>query len=350
MTCKKYKYLLAVTVLSLGLLAGCSDERQENKDAYRQLGIQYMQEGNYEDAILAFDNALKQSVGEIGEEEIDICYYKAAAQYAGGDTESAVATYTAVIEYDKKAADAYFQRGCLYLRIGETEAAKADFDHAVEYNGDEYELYISIYENLTACGLTEDGEAYLNQAFKIKGNSTENNIYRGRIYCFLGQYENALTELTKAAEAGSPEADLYIAQVYDAQGDTENAKIYYQAYADSGNTDSETLNALGEIALAKGEYAEALSCFHEALNQEKVSNKKELLQNLIIAYEYTGDFSAAWSVMVEYADAYPLDEKMQREYIFLENRQIREETVPEEAVVEGTEAVEDTETTSETGE
>ena len=90
---KKIKYMAVVLATGL-LLAGCEeDETQNNKDAYRQIGINCMQEGDYEGAIDAFQNALDQSLAVVGEEEIDTCYYKAAAQYAAGKKEDAIETY-----------------------------------------------------------------------------------------------------------------------------------------------------------------------------------------------------------------------------------------------------------------
>ena len=326
----RYRCLLTAAALSLCLCAGCSDEKQENKEAYRQIGIDCMKEGNYEDAIAAFNSALKQSVGKIGETELDICYYKAAAQYASGDIESAIATYTAIIEYDEKSPDAYFQRGCLYLKQGETELAKNDYDKAIEYNANEYELYISIHENLAAYGQKDMGESYLNKAFSIKGNDKENQVQRGRIYFLMGEYDNAITELTKAAEAEAADAYFYLAQVYDAQGDSANAENYYQAYTATGNANAKTLNALGEIALEKGNYAEALGYFSEALTMEGDVNKKEIMQNQIIAYEYSGDFASAWDVLKAYVEVYPMDEQLEREYTFLEHRQSVTEPATEE--------------------
>lgn len=53
---------------------------------------------------------------------------------------------------------------------------------------------------------------------------------------------------------------------------------------------------------------------------ENVTNRRELMQNLIICYEYTFDFNSAWNVVQEYVQAYPDDASAQREYIFLKNR------------------------------
>ena len=80
---KKFTYILAAAVL-VAALTGCTNEKQENEDAYRQIGINCMEAKDYEGAISAFDSALSQKIGKIGDEEIDICYYKAAASMQTG--------------------------------------------------------------------------------------------------------------------------------------------------------------------------------------------------------------------------------------------------------------------------
>ncbi len=323
-------------------VAGCGNEREENMAAYRQMGINCMETGDYAGAVTAFDSALAQCIGQIGEEELDICYYKAAAQYASGDVEGALNTYTSLIEYDDEAADAYYLRGCLYLSQGNTESAKADYDQAIKYNPNDYELYIHIYENMSGYGMVADAESYLNKAFTIKGSDAEDSAYRGQIYLLLGQYDNAAVELAAAVEAGNTDANFYLGQAYEARGEEANAEACYQAYISAGAADAESLNAIGEIMLKKGSYAEALSYFEQAIEQEEIPNRRTILQNLIIAYEYNGDFTSAWSVVQEYVTLYPEDADAQREYLFLQNRQPQQETVPE-STEEGTEAVPDTE-------
>ena len=155
--------------------------------------------------------------------------------------------------------------------------------------------------------MTEKGEEYLNKAFDIKGNSAEDYAWRGRIYYDLGQYDNAQTELKSALDKESVIANLYIAQVYEAQGDSENAETYYQNYVNSGSADSQAMNALGEIEMAKGNYSGALTYLEQGIAMENVTNRRELMQNLIICYEYTSDFNSAWNVVQEYVQVYPDD-------------------------------------------
>lgn len=311
----------AVIALAVTGLTGCASENKKNELLYRQTGIDYMTNGDYAEAVEAFDSALSYCKGTIGETELDICYYKAAAQYASGDLEGAMATYDALIAYDKKDADAYYTRGCLLLQLGEMDKALDDFTNAVAYNADDYELYINIYKNLSAYNLTEQGEEYINQAFDIKGDEAEHLTYRGELYLLLGEYANAQAELEAALAKNGTEANYMMAQLFEAQGDMESAETYYKVYAESEEADAEVMNALAGLAIAKADYETALSYVNQGLAMENHSCKRELLQNQVICLEYAADFTGAWQVAQEYIALYPNDLDMQREFIFLKNRQ-----------------------------
>lgn len=331
-TKKANKLAAAAAILLVSAsLTGCTGENQEKELAYRKAGIEYMDNGSYAEAVAAFDKALSYCRGSVGEIELDICHYKAAAQYASGGIEGALATCDALTAYDAKDADAYYTRGCLLLQKGEKDKALEDFSKAIIYNADDYELYIHIYKNLSSHNMAEQGKEYLNQAFAIKGDDAAHLTYRGELYLLLGEYENAQKELTAAIEKESVRANLILAQLSETQGDMGAAETYYQAYVESGQVDAEALNALAEIEMEKGAYETALSYINQGLEAETVANKRELMQNQVICLEYMAEFASAWQVAEEYMALYPNDLEMQREYIFLKNRQLR---VDEEQVVQ----------------
>ena len=328
-----------MTMMLLGacILTGCGANAEEAKATYRQMGIEYMEQGDYASAIEAFDSALSQGVGTVGTDELDITYYKAAAQYASGDAESAMATYNAIIDFDKEAYQAYYLRGCLYCKQGDLEAAKADFSTAVKQQNNDYGLYIHIYENLHSVGEEEEAKGYLNKALSIKGDEVTNHEYRGQIYYMLGEYDNALTELNAALEAGSTYANLYLAKIHDDMGDATKAEEHLKTYIASVPADAVALNELGEIMLGREMYAEAVSYFEQGLACEVIPNRGALMHNLIVAYEYNGNFDKAWELVQEYVTLFPEDEEAQREYIFLKNRQMKEEGTEATAGTEGAE-------------
>lgn len=317
-------YMIAA-LLGVSVMSGCGSEAAESKAAYRQMGIEYMEQGDYASAIEAFDAALSQGVGTVGVDELDIAYYKAAAQYASGNMDAAMASYNAIIDFKEDAYEAYYLRGCLYCKQGNLKAARTDFANAVvKYSENDYELYLNIYENLAGVGAVEDGETYLKAALEFKGDEVTDLEYRGQIHYLLGEYDNAVADLKAALEKGSSYANLYLAKTYDDMGDAVAAEEHFKTYIAAVPADAVALNELGEIMLEKGKYAEAVLYLEQGLACEVIPNRGALMHNLIAAYEYNGNFDKAWELVQQYVVLFPEDEEAQREYVFLKNRQMKE--------------------------
>lgn len=318
---RKAALLLAVALMGSVGMTGCENEEAlENQKAYRQVGINKMNEGDYAGAVEAFQKALDQSQAMVGDMELDICYYKATAQYNSGDVEGAVTTCNALIDYDEKDAKAYFIRGCVYLKEGDSENARKDYAKALELSGGDYTLYLSVYENLSGAGFTEEAEELLTKALELEGDKPEDHRERGHIYLLRGEYENAAKELDQAINKGDTKALLYLAQVYEAQDNKKKAQSLYESYLEKNGSDEATLTALGEMQLEAGDYQKALEFFQQALATEKPENEKKLRRNEIICYENLLDFASAKEKMASYVEDYPEDEEAQRENVFLQTR------------------------------
>lgn len=292
----------------------------ENQKAYRQVGINKMNEGDYAAAVDAFQKALDLSQAEVGEMELDICYYKATAQYNSGDTKGAVTTCNALVDYNKKDSRAYFIRGCIYLKEGDSDNAKKDFDKALDFCGNNYALYLSVYENLAGAGFTQEAEELMAKGLKLKGDQPEDYRERGHIYLIRGDYDNARKELDQAINKGDTKALLYLAQVYDAQNDGKKASSLYESYLKKNGSDVAVMTTLAEMQMEAGKYQKALEMFQTALKADNIENEKLLRRNEIICYENLLDFAAAKEKMASYIKDFPEDKEAQREYVFLQTR------------------------------
>lgn len=317
---KCMRFFCLAVLLLLCFTAGCGGRNKENELAYRQLGINKMAEGDYEEAVKMFQKALDQSMAVIGELELDICYYKAVAQYKAGDTDGAMQTYTALIDYDKENADALYLRGILYLERGDGDSAMTDFENALKADKKNGTMYNKIGERLKQSGLTEEAEKIWTRGLALKGETAAEYREKGYAYVLLGQYDSAKTYLDKANELGDTEALFYLGKLYEAQENTEKAGEMYEAYIETHSDDTETLNALGCAKMETGDYEKALVFFQAALKNENPANKRELLRNEIAALEYTLDFAQAREKMESYLADYPDDEEAAREYEFLKSR------------------------------
>lgn len=311
--------VLSLSFMLMFSMGACGQKDHKEQDAYRQYGITCLENGKYEDALTAFQNALDQSLGKVGEREIDICFYKAKAQMASGDVGGALETYNAIIEYNKDAR-AYYLRGKLYFDQGKSQEAITDYEQAMKKSPKNYELYIGIYQSMKEHDMEAEGQKILNKALEIKGDKPEDALYKGRICYLLNDTENAVAYLTKAKEGNISLASYYLALTYEEEGETKKAKACVKEYLDSGSATSYDLYELGSNEMKQQDYEEALTYFNAALAMEEVPNRQSLMKSAIAAYEHSGDFDSAKKMMKEYLTKYPSDEDAKRESTFLETR------------------------------
>ena len=318
MNLKKGKILAALLATGL-LLGGCGVDREAQRAA-RDEGIKAMVDGDYKAAVKDFNRALQQAGAWVTEREVNISYYKAAAQVLGGDYGGAVNTYSNLIDFDKNNAYAYFLRGSAYLKSGDKENGLADYRSAVGVSPEDYELHMEIYGNLSESGYDKEAAEFLNLALEIAGDSAENYLYRGQIYMLLDQYEVAKTTLQKSVDKGSMDAKVYLANVYHALGDDESANKLIDEYIGEESVSPDSLATAGNLLLEQGRYEDALGVFRRGLEMNNVDNPRALLKGEIVALEYTGQFAEARQKANDYIAAYPSDADIIRELVFLNTR------------------------------
>lgn len=135
---RKKSFFVVLVVLYMWQLSACTQIPSDTPTWQEQydLGIRYLSEGNYEEAIIAF---------------------------------------TAAIEIDPKQALAYVGRGDAYVASGEIEGnwamAQADYDKAIELDGAMAEVYIKLANVYVRQGEHEKALEVLRRGLEL----TENN-------------------------------------------------------------------------------------------------------------------------------------------------------------------------------
>ncbi len=295
---------------------------EDEQLVYRGKGIAYIGKAEYETAIENLKLALKKSTGRVTDLEIDSSYYLALAQYKNSDRQGAIQTYTNILAFDDKEARGYYLRGTVYLADGNLDSAVSDFDNAISCDASDYEMYINIFKNLNNKGYTAEGQGYLNKALGIK-DAKDDGLNIGIIYYYLGDTDNATTQLSKAKDAGNKEALLYLGKVYQQLEDNATAMSLYEEYI-AGAKNSTGLgavyNTLGMCKMEEGSYQDALTNFSAGIALNEGDSIQELLFNEVVAYEYLSDFTTAAQKMQAYISLYPNDSTANREYDFLKTR------------------------------
>lgn len=348
---KKYTYrgmLMVMGVLAAGLLTGCGAKNEALQNGMAQVqaleyeealnsfteaaesgaderlvsrgqGLAYMGLTQYEQAISCFQQALSASDGLIESIDFDLNYYLAAAYMKNGNYQEAEDTYNAILALRKKEKDAYFLRGNARLQLSDYEGAKADFDRVISMEPDNYDRLIEIYEVLESFGYQEQGQEYLQTALDA-GDKSMDKYVKGRIYYYLGEYQNAYLALEEMKDKGGAECYLYLGRAYEATGDYNYASNVYNSYLAKYDGNAEIYNQLGLCELKKGEYEKALTAFQEGLQLQDAALQQSLSFNEVVAQEYLGEYETAYQLLQNYRKNYPDDEEAERELAFLATR------------------------------
>lgn len=130
----KRVYSLSMVFALMLILIACGKTTEATWEEQYNLGVRYLSEGNYEEAIIAF---------------------------------------TAAIEIDPKRADAYVRRGDAYIGSGETEdnlaAALTDYEAAIALDDRQGEVYLKMAKIFVLQGDTDAAVAILEQGYQKTG-------------------------------------------------------------------------------------------------------------------------------------------------------------------------------------
>ena len=286
----------------------------------RGMGIMYMGENRYEEAVEAFTEALASDGSIPGSVDYDINYYLGVCYYKLGQYEDAKARFDAILDIKEKSVDAHVERGCVELALDLYDEAIADFDRAVKLDSKDYGLLIDIYCILSDAGKETKGSEYLKTAVE-SGDKKMSDYDRGRLYYYLEDYSNARDFLEKAKgnKNSSEELILLLGQCYENLNDRTYALTVYQSYL-SGAQSKAVYNQMGMCYAAAGDYESALEAFQTALALSDTSYDRELRFNEIVTYEKMGEALKAKELCESFVADYPEDEEGIREYQFLKTR------------------------------
>lgn len=293
------------------------EESEDERLAYRGMGMAYMGMTQYEEAVKAFETALSYSDGIIDDVDYDINFYMAAAYYKNGQPTESENVYDSILKMDDGNAAAYEMRGKIRLELGDYDAAVEDFDKAVDLDPKDYDSLIEIYTIFADNGYMEAGKEYLQKALD-EGEKSMPDLQKGMIYYYMSDYDNARVYLEKAKATGA-QAVIYLGRTYEGLGDYNYACSVYNNYL-AGDANAEVYNQLGICMMGMGDYDAALTAFQTAMQLEEVNCMQSLKYNEIVAYEYLGDYQNAAVLMSSYLTAYPDDIQAQREAVFLNGR------------------------------
>jgi hypothetical protein len=274
---------------------------------------------DYEQAAQCFEEALASGNGFVQNVDVDMNYYMAAAYSKNEQYAEAEERYDAILALKSNDEDAYFLRGIARLAQSDYDNAKLDFDKVISMDGKNYDRIIDIYQVMEHYGYGGAGQEYLNNALDA-GGSQMNSFDKGRIYYYLGQYQEAALLLEESREKGGAESTLFLGRAYEAIGEYNYAANVYSSYIAKDNQSAEVYNQLGLCNILRQDYEAALTAFQTGMQIENNGMMQTLAFNEIMTYEYLGEYQKAAVLINNYMNTYPDDDMAAREQDFLSTR------------------------------
>jgi len=222
-------------------------------DAANQLN----DDGNYSDALAAFDAIVDKCDTKDGKEAVQVGRAH-ALNGLGNYTEAIAAADAAQAAYPKQESlFAYFERAYAQEQMGNMEAATADYDRIIELTeknenvAERATIYAKVADLNSKAGKTAEAETYLAKAMELDPSNADFYVIKGDWGVRAGDYDAAFAAYDQAVAMGHTGAAMYeiraearLKQVQDTYGTTNTQELRAKM------TPTETQQVCAEITKA----------------------------------------------------------------------------------------------------
>lgn len=266
-----------------------------------------------------------------------------------GKYEEAVIAFTAAIEIDENPAAAYAGLGDAYLALGNNEEAANNYQTAINKNPEQPEIYVSLsnaYEKMD--DIKRAKEILINAPENVRNSSivqkeidalTERTwtkfFDQGEEYLSAGDYDNAIQSFTLAVEADPNRALAYSRRGKAAIADRINpnldaAQVDFETAISLNGALVEAWLGLADVYVQRGDNETALDILKRGL--EKNENSQALL-DMINEIETSIKYNSYGATTFSFRQEYVVFEELPKE------EQTFVQAVCEAAIAEDTEAL-----------
>jgi tetratricopeptide (TPR) repeat protein len=272
------------------------------------LGELYFTNGQFGEAVNAYEELLNQQVTEIATVSI---HERIGASYSMlGDFEAAIPfleealnqeqtddrlfqlafTYLQLHEHQKaiallqqlRALNPHYQS--LYLSLGEAlqeeeqlEEAREVLTEGIKENPFQVDLYHLASENAYRLHDTEQAEQLLKQALELGEKTDETLLTLSNLYLNEERYEEVIETVKQMEEQGHPYAEWNLAHAYNETEEFDLAKVHYeQAYQELSH-EPEFLKEYAVFLREEGQFDKAKELLQHYLQHEPGDNEAQSL-------------------------------------------------------------------------
>ncbi len=245
------KRFLGVVIGSFMILSFCAcGQKAPTWQEQYDLGVRYLEEGNYEEAIIAFTAAIeidpKQALTYVG---------RGDAYIGSGETDenlaAALADYEKTIELDKANAEAYLGIADVYIRMGEYEKAYQTLKDALEKTDNDQSISDKIEEMESGVYVDSTNHIRRSNNYDLDGTLTDYTIYS---YDFLGRRCGWENYGRRENEAGEAVGDLTMTSYCEVDFDEENHPTQNRFYNPDGTPTEHDTFVYNERGLKSEQY------------------------------------------------------------------------------------------------
>lgn len=303
---KKTSKLSLLVFLSVFLLVSCIGTKNESYE----LGIKHYNNGEYTEAVSAFENGISQE-----KNHVDSYIYLAMTYIELGEYEKALEEFRFAIELDPENRKAHRGMGIAYLATEDYEQSLASFANALSYaDGKVSNLEFDILDYRAIAevksGLYPKAIDTYTILIDIDYNASEHYYLRGNVYLLQADYESARADFEKAIELSPYDYNLYLDLYHALEKDyPEEAQKYLERALLVNSPKKEDYLNLGKIYFYLEDYENSINNFTKA-KENKIS---EALLYLGKIYHKVGNNTQALLTFLEYLETNPNDSSVYNE-------------------------------------
>jgi protein O-mannosyl-transferase len=182
----------------LAIYQDCTAKWPQNPRAHASLGQVYLESGDPERAIAAFDRAIAI------EPQAAVLVERSIAHQQRNDLDRALADINSALALAPNHPDAWYNRGVVHASRGDAAAALADYTRAIELRPTRPEAFVNRAAILGQLGRVEDALADYARAIELDPVRAETWYSRGTLLGKNGRDAESIADLTSCGRTMPP--------------------------------------------------------------------------------------------------------------------------------------------------